>query len=71
MFVSRGAYGTILHADADSFFASVEQRDEPSLRGRAVAVGGGVVMAASYEAKRARRQRRDGRELGRAGSAPT
>lgn len=42
---------TILHADADSFFASVEQRDEPSLRGRPTIVGGGVVMAASYEAK--------------------
>jgi len=42
---------TILHADADSFFASVEQRDEPRLRGRPVIVGGGVVLAASYEAK--------------------
>src|SRR5215471_12172027 len=48
MFVS-GA--TILHADADSFFASVEQRDDPHLRDRAVIVGGGVVLAASYEAK--------------------
>jgi DNA polymerase-4 len=42
---------TILHADADSFFASVEQRDDPSLRGRPVIVGSWVVLAASYEAK--------------------
>jgi DNA polymerase-4 len=41
----------ILHADLDSFFASVEQRDSPRLRGRPVAVGGGVVLAASYQAK--------------------
>ncbi len=49
MFVSDEA--TILHADLDAFFASVEQRDNPRLRGRPVIVGGGVVLAASYEAK--------------------
>src|SRR3954453_10587186 len=47
MFVS----GSILHADADAFFASVEQRDDPSLRGRPTIVGAGGVMAASYEAR--------------------
>jgi DNA polymerase-4 len=42
---------TILHADLDSFFAAVEQRDRPALRGKPVLVGGWVVLAASYEAK--------------------
>ncbi len=53
MFVSSPARSTasILHADLDSFYAAVEQRDDPTLQGRPIAVGGGVVLAASYEAK--------------------
>src|SRR5919199_5331503 len=49
MFVSPEA--TILHADLDAFYASVEQRDDPGLRGRPIAVGAGVVLSASYEAR--------------------
>jgi len=49
MFVAKEA--TILHADLDAFFAAVEQRDDPDLRGRPVIVGAWVVLAASYEAK--------------------
>ena len=55
MFVSgaarRATEATILHADLDAFYASVEQRDDPRLRGRPVIVGSGVVLACSYEAK--------------------
>ncbi|MGY3446401.1 MULTISPECIES: DNA polymerase IV [unclassified Bradyrhizobium] len=61
------AAATILHADLDAFYASVEQLLDPSLRGKPIAVGGGVVLAASYEAKafgvRGGMSGRDAREL--------
>jgi DNA polymerase-4 len=49
--MSVSAPRSILHADLDAFYASVEQRDDPSLRDRPMMVGGGVVLSASYEAR--------------------
>ena len=70
MFVSIDE-ATILHADLDSFFASVEQRDDPRLLGRPVIVGAGVVLAASYEAKAFGVKTRDARAEGAASCART
>src|ERR1700759_2398865 len=51
-FPGRPTMTAVLHLDVDAFFASVEQRDDPRLRARPVAVGAGVVASCSYESRR-------------------
>ena len=69
MFVLADA--TILHADVDAFFAAVEQRDRPELRGRPVLVGAGIVLSSELRGEGVRRADRDGPSAARFGSAPT